>query len=92
MTYNVFSGTLNPTHSLTHVLADISRSRYNTPSMDKMERHMQQARRCYRRRGQSVFAGMHSVCSVQWAWRITTNSPQIIRRLSGFLDAASRKP
>jgi len=41
-----------------------------------MERRMQQARRFYRQRGESVFAGMHSVrvrhaCGMWWAWRIT---------------------
>jgi len=48
------------------------RVRVTTPrSMDEMERRTQQARRCYRRRGESVFAGMRSACGVQWAWRIT---------------------
>jgi len=37
------------------------RVRVITPrSMDKMERRMQQARRFYRRRGESIFAGMRS--------------------------------
>jgi len=53
------------------------RIRVATPrSMDEMEWRMQQARRCYRRGGESVFAGMRSVhvqhaCGVQWAWWIT---------------------
>jgi len=40
-------------------------------SMDEMERRTQQPRRCYRRRGESVFASMRSACGMQWAWRIT---------------------
>jgi len=43
--------------------------------MDEMKRRTQQARRFYRRRGESVFAGMCSVrvrhvCGVRWAWPI----------------------
>jgi len=30
--------------------------------MDEMERRTQQARRCYRRRGETVFAGMRTAC------------------------------
>jgi len=30
--------------------------------MDEIERRMQQARRCYRRRGEAVFVGMRSTC------------------------------
>ena len=40
-------------------------------SMNEMERSMQQARQCYRRRGETVFASMRSACGVQGAWRIT---------------------
>jgi len=39
--------------------------------MDEMERQMQQARRCYRWRGESVFACMRSACGVRWAWQTT---------------------
>jgi len=42
-------------------------------SMDEMERRTQQARRCYRRRGESVFAGMRS------AWHC-------VRRAVGLAD------
>jgi len=53
------------------------RVRVITPrSMDEMKRRTQQARRFYRRRGESIFAGMRSVrvrhaCGVRWAWRVT---------------------
>jgi len=33
MTYNVFSGTLNPTHSLTHSRLDSEREDYQNSSM-----------------------------------------------------------
>jgi len=52
------------------------RVRVTTPrSMDEMERRTKQARRFYRRRGES-YADMRSVrvrhaCGVRWAWRIT---------------------
>jgi len=43
------------------------RVRVTTPrSVDEMERRTQQTRRCYRRRGESVFASMRSACGVQW--------------------------
>jgi len=57
-------------HSLTF------RLRVTTPhTTDETERRTQQARRFYRRRGESS-PGMHSVrvrhaCGVRWAWRIT---------------------
>ena len=35
-------------------------------SLGEMERRTQQARPCYRRRGESVFAGMRSACGVRW--------------------------
>jgi len=40
-------------------------------NMDEMERRTQQARRFYRRWGES---GMRSACGVRWAWRISLGS------------------
>jgi len=57
------------------LLANISRSRYNTPGSgigvvaDNVA-HAAGASILSLVRG--VFAGMHSACGVQWAWRITT--------------------
>jgi len=41
--------------------------------MDEMEQRTQQARRFYRRWGESSLhaARMRSACGVRWAWRIT---------------------
>jgi len=44
------------------------RVRVTTPrNNDEMERRTLQARRCYRRRGKSVFAGIRSACGVRRA-------------------------
>jgi len=51
-----------------------SRVRVTTPrSMDEMERRTLQARRSYRRRGESSPACVvrGTACGVRWAWRIT---------------------
>jgi len=50
------------------------RVRVTTPhSTDEIERRTQQARRCYRRRGESSPACVvrGTACGVRWAWRIT---------------------
>jgi len=53
-----------------HILANISRSRYNTPAVWTKWNALV-ADNVAHAAGEEVFAGMRSACGVRWAWPIT---------------------